>query len=414
MEHHINPAETNDSSSASTGNSMGQDSIQGHCLISTPIITTGRVPNGGHLLLGALWRSPDKVHQIGGLSRKTKKFLNTPVKNAVDALARVKSLSGAGIDPYFAPAEYLTPANRTAGNVAGAYAFWVDIDVGEEKAKVGKGYAMVVDAQAALKRFCSDTLLPCVTHIVESGAGLHAYWALDEFVSREVWSLYAIKLKAIAKKLGFLADPARTADIASVLRVPGTLNFKYNPPRPVVLTYAADGYIKCPLMLGAIDVAYEKVCREPVIPSAVEAKATEAEAVFSGVEDVSLNLESLASALAVLDPDCDEPTWTLHRLAPMARAARAHPAYSNGLRELARSWSSGELQGAPSKAWRKPGGNGLTGQQYFATVWKRFLSDNYKGKAVNLCTIYFDAKEAGWPGWSASFLVINECAVGVK
>jgi hypothetical protein len=62
-------------------------------------------------------------------------------------------------------------------------------------------------------------------------------------VVRDEWLSYAWKLKALNKACGFLADDSRTADIASVLRIPGTLNHKFTPPRPVTLEYASDDYI---------------------------------------------------------------------------------------------------------------------------------------------------------------------------
>ena len=109
------------------------------------------------------------------------------------------------------------------------------------------------------------------------------------------------------------------------------------------------------------------------------------------------DLGKLSSALATLNPDCDEATWKLKRLAPLAMTARNHPDSGTALYELARSWSSGELRGKASKAWTTPGTtNGLTGEQVFDRVWKRFLKDTYTGKHATLGTIYHDAKEAGW------------------
>jgi hypothetical protein len=61
---------------------------------------------------------------------------------------------------------------------------------------------------------------------VDSGGGLHVYWVLDEPIARKVWQSIARKFSALAKQHGLLADPARTADIASVLRIPGTWNYK--------------------------------------------------------------------------------------------------------------------------------------------------------------------------------------------
>lgn len=48
------------------------------------------------------------------------------------------------------------------------------------------------------------------------------------------WRRQAQRLKQLMRKHGLLADPTRTADIASVLRVPGTTNWKdLSDPKPV-------------------------------------------------------------------------------------------------------------------------------------------------------------------------------------
>jgi hypothetical protein len=55
----------------------------------------------------------------------------------------------------------------------------MDIECGETMADAGRGYATPADALSALDQFCQDTRLPQPTHIVESGGGLHIYWALE-------------------------------------------------------------------------------------------------------------------------------------------------------------------------------------------------------------------------------------------
>ena len=275
-------------------------------------------PSSG--LLGALWRSPEQCHQISVRDRQTKKFRNIVVKDAVEAAKLAQEHSKAGSDAYFACAEYETPNNRTAANVSGSYGFWLDIDCGEDKATAGKGYLTVEEAEEAIKRFCKDTGLPAPTYIVNSGNGLHVYWVLDRAINPEIWKAYAEKLKALTKTLAFLVDGSRTADIASVLRVPGTLNYKNNPPRPVTIKYASAELIDQNSMLNAIDSAHDKLCRQPLIPTTSNRDMSEC-----GLPD----LTELASALASLDPDCDEATWKLNRLAPLARAAVAYPELSS-------------------------------------------------------------------------------------
>jgi hypothetical protein len=273
----------------------------------------------------------------------------------------------------------------------------MDCDCGEEKAAGGKGYLTVDDALLALKQFCIDTGLPGPTHIVESGSGLHVYWVLGGQVKREIWQANAGKLKALTRACGLLADGSRTADIASLLRIPGTLNYKYDPPRPVSLKYASDAFIVRASMLDAIDSAYDRLCSSPASqPPIRTAKMTHTTVSADRSRYGPPDLTRLASALVTLEPDCDEETWKLRRLAPMANAARQYPDYGEDLYDLAKAWSSGDLRGFVAKAWVTRGGNARTGEEVFDAVWQRFLTKRYEGTPFTLGTIYFDAKAAGW------------------
>lgn len=126
---------------------------------------------------------------------------------------------------------------RTQSNSYLSKAFFLDIDVGEETPG-HPAYASQADAISAVRNFCDDTGLPRPM-IVSSGGGLHGYWLLDEAIDKEQWRETAALLHALTLHFGLKADPKRTRDTASVLRVAGTLNHKkkLGKPRPVrVLT----------------------------------------------------------------------------------------------------------------------------------------------------------------------------------
>lgn len=277
--------------------------------VAVSAITTPACP-----LLTAMWRSLNRINQIGTLNRQTGKFKNLHVNGITAAVTRALGLSGESYDVYFACAVYLTPNSRFADNAYGAWAFWVDIDCGEDKAASGKGYATIEDARQALTKFCADAGLPEPTHIVDSGGGIHVYWVQDSFVSREQWQAYATKLKALTHALNFLADDSRTADIASVLRVPGTLNYKYDPPRPVELVQATDQYIEQASMLQAIDLAHGRLC--PVIQKVaplstinVGSNQSSHDGMSSTGGHVFTNAE-ISALLEQLDPDMEYGEWT--------------------------------------------------------------------------------------------------------
>ena len=333
-------------------------------------------------LISALWRSTDQAHFLGTLDRSTGVFQNHKAPGIPKAVTYALTSSDMGLDVFFGCAEYATPASRTSLNATGAWAFWADIDCGPGKSEAGKGYATEKEAVAALHAFCAKAKFPAPTYIVNSGSGIHAYWVFDKFFDRDRWQTYATKQKSLMKEHGLLVDPSRTADIASVLRLPGTLNFKYDPPKPVTLEFAAEANIPLTEMLDVLDAAFVDVKEEVKSPE----PAHKADPVTPmPISDTSVtdppNLHHLESALKSLDPDCDEKTWKFHRLAPLAYLAREFPELGDTLRALAIAWSSGELRGVPSTKWHTPGSNGLTGAQFFGRVWKRFLTDNYQGTA---------------------------------
>ena len=117
---------------------------------------------------------------------------------------------------------------RKAENANYIKAFWVDIDCGPDKP-----YKTLKQGKEALLHWAKNTSVVPPTSIVESGNGLHVYWVLDEAVPHHTWLPVAQKFKACLKvgAVTLAVDQSRTADAASILRVPGTYNFK-DPENP--------------------------------------------------------------------------------------------------------------------------------------------------------------------------------------
>ena len=136
-------------------------------------------------------------------------------------------------DVYFACAKYETEGKRTQDNVKSLKSFWLDIDCG-----VGKPYANQSEGIEALYKFCEAVTLPIPT-IVDSGRGVHAYWALQEAIDKATWKPVAERLKQLCVEHKFEADAAVTSDVARILRVPETFNYKGNPPLPVSIVYTS-------------------------------------------------------------------------------------------------------------------------------------------------------------------------------
>lgn len=117
---------------------------------------------------------------------------------------------------------------RGGSNSDRVKAFWLDLDVGADPNK----YATQQEAAAALRAFCQAMSLP-KPFVVTSGGGLHVYWPLTESLDSDTWAAHGAILKALTESYGLRADPARTADVASILRPVGTYNWKTGQPRPV-------------------------------------------------------------------------------------------------------------------------------------------------------------------------------------
>jgi hypothetical protein len=111
---------------------------------------------------------------------------------------------------------------RKADNVAYLSAFWIDIDVDGAKANC---YSTIQDAREALEAFCSKFGLP-PNWIVESGAGLHVYWVLNDDIPRDRWLASARRFKEGLSRSRLKTDPCRTADATSLLRPIGTTSKK--------------------------------------------------------------------------------------------------------------------------------------------------------------------------------------------
>lgn len=173
------------------------------------------------------------VAGLGGGRGMRQSFHTT--REEVDA--KVLELVEDGRDVYFALARFETDVERKKENVKFLRSFWLDLDCGEAKAavneKTGKpdGYIDQATAIQELMKFCELVGLPAPL-LVNSGRGVHAYWPLDRDVTRAEWEPVGRRLAQLCVTHKLYADP-NVFEVARILRVPGTLNFKDDPPLPV-------------------------------------------------------------------------------------------------------------------------------------------------------------------------------------
>lgn len=342
--------------------------------ITAPSTASDHTNDSLKFLIGC-WKSPELCHQLVTRDPRTNVFKHLPASSPEHALTLAIREASVGRDVYFAVAEYRTRENRKAENAAGAFCLWMDIDVGEKKAEAGDGYGTIEEALTAVICFCAAAGIPEPTHIVHSGAGLHLYWMFDLHIGCQLWLMLASKLKAIAKHLNFLADPSRTADIASILRVPGTLNYKYSPPRPVELICATDTPITLCVMADAVTAAYGRLIgAEPKRPCKSH----------DSIECVDVTL--LEAILQCLDPDMIQPDWF-----KVAAGMFNHSRGSESAYELFDSWSSQ--------------GNKYKGQTETLKLWRSLKPDHQS--LITLGTLRLMIREAGFD-WEQDVLAVAQ------
>lgn len=292
-----------------------------------------------------------EVFVAGSLDRPTDTNTKPPMRHSHavshEALAEAMFIFDANNqEAYFALARF-KPHTTKRGSGLGrqsAYAtavksFWLDVDCG-----LNKNYATKREGVEAFYKFIETCDLPVPTYMVDSGGGVHVYFALAEEITPDVWIPVAKDFKLLCEIHNFNADPSRTADIASVLRPPGTHNHKteYGIPRPVLIKRVGE--------LVAFEV-FNEIIRDALANTKEDSNELRNQLPSLRDNDRNLcpphygppDLEKLESALAVLDPDCEEQTWKLKRIAPLARAAKEHPELRDRLKELTRRWSRGDL-----------------------------------------------------------------------
>jgi hypothetical protein len=126
---------------------------------------------------------------------------------------------------------------RTHANMREACDFFFDIDAGSPK----DHYATQDDILSALEKFLFETCLPA-PFVISSGYGIHVHWIIDTPIASVAWRQIAGRLYSLAQHHRLHVDPSRTTDQSSVLRVPGTFNFK-DPAAPRSVVILAEGMV---------------------------------------------------------------------------------------------------------------------------------------------------------------------------
>jgi len=175
----------------------------------------------GRALLAALYTDLPGTLELRAIAREGgvvgQVFVDPADARAIAAFMRRYQVAHV----YFGVALRKDDTSGALANCAVLPALFADVDF--------KQYAGGEDeARAALLRAAFPP-----TAVVASGGGLHAYWKLKEPLDL---STDADAAKALLRRLaGSLGADLASAEPAHVLRLPNTVNVKYDPPRKVVL-----------------------------------------------------------------------------------------------------------------------------------------------------------------------------------
>lgn len=185
-----------------------------------------------------------------------------PFKTADDLISRATWLQGTSqfFDSWFCTSQQSEcgtskssgkpKAKRLASNATWLKAIWVDVDIkpcpapwsAENPGQPWTHYETMEEAWTAFSAFRVKVGLPAPSAVVNSGGGLHIYWIADAAMTPDDWRGYAEGLKTLLLREAVKCDTGLTTDSVRILRVPGTLNHKYSPPRPVELIHLGTIY----------------------------------------------------------------------------------------------------------------------------------------------------------------------------
>jgi hypothetical protein len=133
--------------------------------------------------------------------------------------------------------------------------------------------------------------------LVASGGGYHCYWLLDEPFVLDTPEKRARAVDVQARWQAFVRGDKAAKDIARVLRVPGTLNYKYEPARPV--TFVEQDYSRT-YTLDALAATLPAPAPRTGRTAKPAAPACQADGLPPGVAQPSVDFVDVSKAAAAL------------------------------------------------------------------------------------------------------------------
>ncbi len=280
---------------------------------------------------------------------------------SLDALATAASrLSAHPVNLYYGTGCF--EGGRSRANCRAKRALYLDLD--------SKDFGTKDAARGALKRFTQAIGIPEPAILVDSGRGIHAYWPLDRDLEPGPWSVLAGELKKRCQSAGFAADPTVTADVARVLRIPGTLNHKEAVPLPCIVIEDSGEIFDPTVLLSRLQI-------EPTALAQITAPvpANVNDALGAGLECDKPDAATVEGMLAYVQGGGDYERWF--------EIIRALHNWSDGSEEgfeLADQWSQAQPK--------------YSGSTPVRDKWDS--CGRYSGRPTTIATIIKYAKEGGW------------------
>lgn len=233
--------------------------------------------------------------------------------NVEAALKIANDFAGRNHNVYFTPGTY-TGYRRKQDQCVSVKSFFLDLDVRHGKKRYESKEAALLD----LQRFCGEINWPQPT-LIDSGGGIHAYWIFDEEISGDSWDTYAAQFKQLCLDHNLIIDEGVPADSARLMRVPGSLNHRYDPPEASslltdVVTYKVEDLIPALSQVAApTSFVLDSVEKglDPDTLAIYEKRNGNFEYDFSKIAQSSLEGEGCAQIKHIIEnaATCEEPLW---------------------------------------------------------------------------------------------------------
>ncbi|MFN8113159.1 MAG: DNA-primase RepB domain-containing protein [Solirubrobacterales bacterium] len=238
--------------------------------------------------------------------RAIERFLGLLFPQGSQGFTEIRAIAadGAGAKRTFIPLPELRDTAKVVGAWQGTRNVFVGVAARTREAgtkdAVGPVHVAWVDIDDAGAGDSLKQFEPAPTLIVASGTPghLHAYWALSDAV--EPSAIEEIN-RALAERLG--GDPA-VVDAARVMRVPGTLNFKHDPPAEAQIVSSSGTTYLAGELRGALGL--DEAADKSGGPTAKGAQAGEASEPVRKVMDHLEGVKPTATGWTALCPAHDD------------------------------------------------------------------------------------------------------------